>query len=106
MIWLFAGIRGRIGEVLSAFNHRPAVLLAAGGAVFGPFLGVWTSLVALKFIPAGIAATLNATTPVWIIPNVVLYYKEHVTCRAVLGALIAVGGVAVLFLTDEILGHF
>jgi len=106
MIWLFAALRGRLLDNLRAFRNGTAMLLALGGAVFGPFLGVWTSLIAVARIPAGIAATLNATTPIWIIPNVVVYYKEKVSLRAVFGAIVAVGGVAVLFLADDILGLF
>jgi drug/metabolite transporter (DMT)-like permease len=104
MIWLFAMIRGKLIDTASAFKTRSAMLFTLGGAVFGPFLGVWTSLIAVARIPAGIAATLNGTTPIWIIPSVVIYYKEKVSLRALLGAIIAVGGVAVLFLADEILG--
>ena len=104
MIWLFALIRGKLADTLRGVRNRPAMLFTLGGAVFGPFLGVWTSLIAVARIPAGIAATLNGTTPIWIIPSVVIYYKEKVSLRALLGAIIAVGGVAVLFLADEILG--
>jgi drug/metabolite transporter (DMT)-like permease len=57
------------------------------------------SLVALAYIATGIAATLNSLTPVLVIPIVVLYYKEKVSVRAMLGAIVAVAGVAVLFLT-------
>ena len=104
MIWLFAAVRGKIKDTIKGFTHRSAVFMALGGAVFGPFLGVWTSLIAVKLIAAGIAATLNATTPIWIIPNVILYYKEKVSVRAFLGALVAVIGIALLILADEIPG--
>ncbi|MBU0985492.1 MAG: DMT family transporter [candidate division Zixibacteria bacterium] len=103
MIWLFAALRGKFVDTIRGFRDSKALLYAGGGAFFGPFLGVWTSLIAVKYIAAGIAATLNATTPVWIIPNVVLYYKERVTSRAILGAIVAVLGVALLIIGDEIL---
>jgi drug/metabolite transporter (DMT)-like permease len=106
MIWAFAALRGKVMDTLRGFKDSRAMFFAVGGAVFGPFLGVWTSLIAVVYIPAGIAATLNATTPIWIIPNVMLYYKEKVSLRAVFGAIVAVGGVAILFLADEILGLF
>lgn len=106
MIWLFAALRGKLLDTLSGLRHRSALLYTVGGAVFGPLLGVWTSLIAVVHIPAGIAATLNATTPIWIIPNVIIYYKEKVSLRALLGAILAVGGVTILFLSDEILGLF
>ena len=104
MIWLVAIVRGKFADNLRGFRNGSAMAFAAGGALFGPFLGVWTSLIAVALIPAGIAATLNATTPLWIIPNVVLYYKERVSVRAIIGAIIAVAGVALLVLADEILG--
>jgi drug/metabolite transporter (DMT)-like permease len=103
MIWVFAAVRGKLIDTLRGFKDAKAMAFATGGAFFGPFLGVWTSLIAVAMIPAGIAATLNATTPIWIIPNVILYYKEKVSPRAILGAILAVGGVAILFLADELL---
>jgi drug/metabolite transporter (DMT)-like permease len=89
---------------MSGFKNGRAMLFTLGGAICGPFFGVWTSLIAVARIPAGIAATLNGTTPIWIIPGVVIFFKEKVSLRALLGAILAVGGVAVLFLADEILG--
>jgi len=106
MIWIFAALRGKLLDTLRGFQNRTGILCAAGGAIFGPFLGVWCSLIAVAKIPAGIAATLNATTPVWVIPNVRLIYKEKISLRAVLGAIIAVGGIALLFMADEIFGVF
>jgi drug/metabolite transporter (DMT)-like permease len=106
MIWAFAAFRGKLVDTLRGFQNRTGILCAVGGAVFGPFLGVWCSLIAVAKIPAGIAATLNATTPVWVIPNVMLIYKEKISLRAVLGAIIAVGGIALLFMADEIFGVF
>ncbi|HNQ24142.1 MAG TPA: DMT family transporter [Phycisphaerae bacterium] len=74
------------------------VLLALGGAVAGPTLGVWMSLVATDRAPLGVAQTLCSLPPVFILPFAVLIHKEHISARAVLGALIAVGGCALLFL--------
>jgi drug/metabolite transporter (DMT)-like permease len=74
------------------------MLFSLGGAIAGPFLGVWLSLIAVSMISAGVAATLNATTPILIIPVVMTYYKEKVSLRAALGAAVAVGGVALLII--------
>ncbi|MGH8014656.1 MAG: DMT family transporter [Candidatus Zixiibacteriota bacterium] len=98
-IWLFSAFSGKLGSVLTAIKDRQAMKLALGGALFGPFLGVWMSLLALVYIKTGVAATLNATTPIIIIPIVMAYYKERVSWRSVLGAVLAVGGVSILFLT-------
>lgn len=85
----------RIPEALA---DRPAMGWTALGAFFGPFLGVTLSLIAVKYTETGVAASLMATTPVLIIPVVVLLGKERVGFGGVAGALLAVAGVAVLFL--------
>jgi len=99
IIWLLATLRGHLPSVLSAMRQGRPVLFSAAGAVAGPFLGVWMSLVAVSYIAVGVAATLNAMTPVAIIPLVILYYKEKVSLRATVGAIVAVAGVAILFLS-------
>ncbi|MEE2718982.1 MAG: DMT family transporter [Planctomycetota bacterium] len=68
------------------------------GAVFGPVLGVWLSLVSIDRIDAGIAATLMSLSPIFILPVAKLIEDEAISRRAVLGAVIAVVGVAMLFL--------
>ena len=64
---------------------------------FGPFLGVSLSLAAVKYTESGVAATIMAITPVLLIPIVIFFHKEKVSFRAIAGAVIAVGGVALLF---------
>ena len=84
---------------LTAALRSPAGLgFSALGSFFGPFLGVTLSLVAVKYTLAGIAATIMAVVPVLIIPFIVIIYRERVSARAVFGALLAVAGVALLFL--------
>lgn len=69
------------------------------GSFFGPFLGVSFSLMAVKHTTAGIASTIMAIVPVLIIPPTILLYKERITWREIIGAFVAVGGVAVFFIT-------
>lgn len=80
-------------------KHRMAgVLFATAGAVSGPFLGVWLSLVATDRAPLGIAQTTMSLAPVLILPLAVLVFHERVSLRAVLGAVVAVGGCGLLFI--------
>ncbi len=79
-------------------NERKAFVLTAIGSVFGPFLGISFSLIAIQHTKVGIAATIMALVPVLMLPLVRYIYKERLTWRAILGALMAVAGVAVLFL--------
>jgi drug/metabolite transporter (DMT)-like permease len=97
-IWGLAAVRGQLGEFVKAMRNKAAMGNTFGGAVFGPFFGVWMSLAAVKFISTGVAATLNSMTPVMIIPIVIFYMKEKVSLRATIGAIIAVLGVALIFL--------
>lgn len=106
MSWVITGFRGKLRHTVSAFGHKRAIGFASGGAFFGPFLGVWMSMVAVIHIEAGIAATLNAMTPIMILPLVTLVYKEKVSFRAYLGAVVSVAGVAVLILSDRIVSWF
>ncbi|MEW6050243.1 MAG: DMT family transporter [Candidatus Zixiibacteriota bacterium] len=98
VIWSFSAMRGTLGTTVAAMKNSRALLLSLFGSICGPFLGVWSSLVAVSLIEAGVAATLNSTTPVLIIPAVIIVYKERISWRAVIGALVTVGGVALLFL--------
>lgn len=66
------------------------------GAVCGPFFGVWMSLVAYAHDNLGVAQTMCSLSPVLILPFAHFLYRERIGARAVLGALIAFAGVAVL----------
>jgi len=85
-------------RVASALRDLPALGWASLGAFFGPFVGVTLSLVAVQHTLAGVAASLMATTPVLIIPLVVLLRRERVGLGGIAGAALAVAGVALLFL--------
>lgn len=96
-IWIFSAMRGQLSSVFSAIKHRSAMAFCVGGAICGPFLGVWCSLIAVSMISAGVAATLNATTPVMILPLVFFVNKEKISFRTILGTIVTVLGVAILF---------
>jgi len=85
-------------EAFRALTYRKPMLQLSLGAFFGPFLGVSFSLISIKYADTGIAATIMSLVPVLIIPPSMLLYKEKVTVKEVIGALIAVSGVAMFFL--------
>ena len=89
----------RIANTASSYvgSRREGWLFTVSGAVVGPFLGVWMSLVAADHAPVGVAQTLCSLAPVLILPFLVWIHKERVSPRAAVGALIAVCGVAILF---------
>ena len=101
-IWGYSALRGHLRGTIAAMVPSRAMALTAAGATVGPFLGVWLSLVAVAMIPAGVAATLNATTPILILPVVRVVYGERITLRAALGAVVAFLGIVLLFASDEL----
>lgn len=86
------------GQVARGLKHPSGMGFAALGATAGPFLGVTLSLVAIQNTQMGVAATIMSIVPVLIIPFVILINKEKVSARAALGAVVAVGGVALLWI--------
>jgi drug/metabolite transporter (DMT)-like permease len=85
-------------RVGSALRDKRAMATMSLGSFFGPFLGVSFSLLAVKHAATGVAATIMAIVPVLIIAPAVVLFKEKVTPREITGAIVAVAGVAVLFL--------
>jgi drug/metabolite transporter (DMT)-like permease len=84
--------------VYEAFYHKHGMIRIVIGSLFGPFLGVSFSLLALKYTQAGIASTIMAIVPVLIIVPAVIVFKQKVTWIEALGALISVVGVSLFFI--------
>ncbi len=106
-IRIIAGIAGyailvtgliRWRSVIKATGNRDAMLLTTLGAFFGPFLGVSFSLIAVKYTEAGIASTIMALVPVFIIIPAVFLYKQKVTIAELIGSVLSVAGVSIMFL--------
>ncbi len=97
-IWVVVVAGGKVKPVLETRKDREAMKRTAGGAVLGPFLGVWMSMVAISLTYTGVAATLMSLMPVIVIPLVWILYKQKTNWQGIAGALVAVAGVAILFL--------
>jgi len=99
VIWPIAWIAGKYDNAYSIFKKdRKALWLTLLGSFLGPFLGITLSLISVANTTVGIAATLMATVPILMLPLVKYVQKDHISWRAILGATIAVGGVAILFM--------
>lgn len=104
-IRIIAGIATFLGLVLvtrrlrdcgRAVGDGRAMALLLVGAISGPFLGVSLLNKAVELIPSGVAQTITSLVPVLIIPLSVWLTHDRVGWRAVAGAVVAVGGVAML----------
>ena len=82
----------------TAVNDRKAMVYVLILTLFGPVLGVSFSLMAVQYAPAGIASTLMALTPVFILLPYAVLYKQHIRFKDLLGVLVSVAGVALFFL--------
>ncbi|MDP1852901.1 MAG: DMT family transporter [Candidatus Omnitrophota bacterium] len=104
-LWAFIGlavwgaVNGKIKTWLTPFKKDRALLrlifLAVCVAVFG---GFWLFIVSLKYVEASIATILNCTEPIFILPIAAVMLKEKITLKAILGALVAVGGIILIFI--------
>lgn len=93
---LFFTVSNKWRDVRKALGNTKAVAFTSLGAVFGPFAGVSLSLLTLHYLTTGIASTFFALVPICIIPFSIFLHREHVSVRAVAGALTAVAGVWLL----------
>lgn len=98
-VWISLTVIGKLPELRKALDDRSGIEHTAAAAFIGPFLGVTLSMVAVTFTQAGIAQTLMSLMPVMIIPVIWVINKQKTSWRGILGALIAVVGVAIIFLT-------
>ena len=69
-----------------------------GATEFVPFVGVSASLLATQYTSTGIAQTLFALTPILIIAPAALLFRQRVTLREVIGAVISFAGVCLFFI--------
>jgi len=97
-LWIIASLQGKISVTVQSIKDRKATTTMFGGAFLGPFLGVWLSLVAVKYAYVGIASTLMALPPIILLPLSHLFFKEKITIGAILGTIVAIVGAALIFL--------
>ena len=93
--------RDGIGHLREAMHDRKGLSVAIATTIFGPFVGVGFSLMAVQYTAAGIASTLMAMTPIIILLPSYWLFHEKITWKAVLGAFISVIGVSLFFFGGE-----
>ncbi len=97
-LWLVTAFQGQAISTLQQANQQKSGLLyILGGAIFGPLLGVSLSLFAIQNTNVGIASTLIALPPIFLLPIGHFIFKEHISWGAVAGTVVAIVGVALLF---------
>jgi drug/metabolite transporter (DMT)-like permease len=80
-----------------ALHDSKGMSVATATTIFGPFVGVGFSLMAVQYTSAGIASTLMALTPIIIILPSRWLFHQPITWRSILGAVISCVGVSLFF---------
>jgi drug/metabolite transporter (DMT)-like permease len=84
--------------VRDAVISTKAMIPITIGSFFGPFLGVSLSLLAVQHTSTGIASTIMAMVPIFIIPPSILLFKHKITTREIIGTAVSLVGVTLFFL--------
>ncbi|MGL4853004.1 MAG: DMT family transporter [Phocaeicola sp.] len=95
---LIMGMRNKFPTLLTAVRDKKGMQAATLATLFGPFIGVSLSLMAVQYTEAGIASTLMALTPILILWPAYLFFKQRVTLKEVIGACISVIGASLFFM--------
>ena len=91
-------LQKNMGKLRSAVKDPVAMKYATIITLFGPFLGVSLSLMAVRYANAGIASTLMALTPVFILVPEILVNKKNISFKEMAGLAVSITGVAMFFL--------
>ncbi len=99
VFWLMTIAQRQGRETIEVARHDgSAMRLIALGAFIGPVLGVSASLLAVQHAEIGVASTLMALPPVFLLPVSYFFFKERFGWQTVAGTFVAMLGVALLFL--------
>jgi len=99
-MWLLTLAQHQGRNTLQTLATRPRSLaFILGGMIFGPFVGVSLSLYAVQHTNVGVASTLTALPPIFMLPIGYFVFRERFGWGAVAGTLLAIAGVALLFLS-------
>ncbi|KPK70089.1 hypothetical protein AMJ71_08580 [candidate division TA06 bacterium SM1_40] len=95
LVWILVR-RQPVGRWLRIEQSRRLWAVIAFATFTGTYLGIWLQQTSLKFAEAGVAQTLLATSPLFVLP-VAAGMGERISPRAIAGAFIALAGIALLF---------
>lgn len=99
IIYPLVKMTNRYNNPVKVFKeNKKGLIYTVVGSIIGPYLGITFSLISVSHTKVGIASTLMATVPIMMLPLVRFYYKEKLSWLSVIGAFVAVAGVAMLFM--------
>lgn len=98
-LWIFMAFQKEVGKTFNMLKENPsAIRQLAIAALIGPVFGVSASLLAVQHAEVGVASTLTSLSPIFMLPISHFIFKEKLGWQAIAGTLLAMAGVAILFL--------
>ena len=91
-------LMNRWSHVIRAFRDKAGMQAVTVGAVFGPFVGVALALFSIQHTNTGIASTLMALVPIFIIWPSSVMFNEKIKIQQIVGAIISIIGVSLFFM--------
>jgi drug/metabolite transporter (DMT)-like permease len=98
MVWVWSIVTGNLNKIQPILGNRHAFRPLVLASILGPVTGVSLVLFAYRTTEAGVVATLSTLYPLFILPVVWLRGEHAPTFRSIAGTVIAIAGVAVIFL--------
>jgi drug/metabolite transporter (DMT)-like permease len=98
IIWVLVTLKGNLLPSIYAAKNAKAMKSLGIAAIIGPVVGVWLSLIALRYAPVGIASTMMSTSPILLIPLSKIILKEDIHIQSIIGSIVALIGVALLLI--------
>ncbi|MCX6295394.1 MAG: DMT family transporter [Bacteroidetes bacterium] len=110
IIYTITIFQGKLKQITQPvlINKNNGLIYTLLGTIFGPVIGVSLSMLAVSLLhnKPSVAQTIFSLVPVFVLPLSYLFYKEKITIKSILGALIAITGVIILIWRDAILSFF
>lgn len=78
------------------------------GTIFGPVMGVSLTMLTVSLLhnKPSVAQTILSLVPVFVLPLSYFIYKEKITLKSILGAVIAITGVIILIWREDLIQLF
>ncbi len=96
LVWIIVK-RVKIGQWVKSSSSANLWGTVVVVVIIGTYLAIWLQQIAFQLTRVGIAQTLLATAPLFVLP-ISAIQGEKLSVRAIAGVLLAVSGIAILFL--------
>lgn len=95
-----------VKDYRSIAENKPGFKYIILGTLFGPVIGVSLSLTTVKLLEVSVAQTIFSLVPIIVNLIAVIFFKEKLSFKNVVGLLVTIVGVMVLVWRDRLMGMF